>query len=423
MKSLLRACACAALFGVALTAVPAAQAEPKKKELPPKAQAAKEKPKKDKEPAAAKPAEPEPDPDAMAASVNTAKLAAEAARDSAHTAAEASKQSAPGRGKSRVEMAVQRANVERMIHAADAAYRAFAAKGGVAPADPKTDELLAAAIRAYEDAKKVGGALMVAAAAGNLGEDQAMANMTTLSGQLDAVFSSIKQADATAKAFEKRAKKDETLAERAKLVRADVKAAQAAAAAAKKDLGAVGRDLKLGPAAAVKQRRDKNAAELAKVQAKIAVITSTLVDLNALQALGPAKGSCDLRRVDFRNAAYPTFKLKNGTGVVRSEGGRNVTYLTTTFGDLDGDNSPEALVAVESTAGTGTQAAIGHADASTSFYAFAADPKAKCKVKAIGTIAGGFGAQARANGNAFAIGTGSEGKSYRLVNGALVEGK
>jgi len=412
-----------ALFGVALTAVPAVQAEPKKKELPAKAQAAKAKVKA-KEPPAAKAAEPEPgpDPDAMAASVNTAKLAAEAARDSAHTAAEASKQSAPGRGKSRGEMAAQRANVEKLFRAAEAAYRAFTARGGAAPADPKSEELLSAAIHAYEEAKKAGGALMVAAAAGNLGEDQAMANMTTLSGQLDAVGSSIKQADATAKAFEKRAKKDETLAERAKLVRADVNAARAAAAAAKKDIAAVGRDLQLGPPPAFKARRDKNAADLGKVQGRIAQITSTLVDLNGLQALGAAKGSCDLRRVDFRNAAYPTFRLKDGTGVMRSEGGRNATYLTTTFGDLDGDNNLEALVAVESTAGTGTQAAIGHADASTSFYAFGADPKS-CKVKPIGTIPGGLGVQARVNGNAFAIGTGSEGKSYRLVNGALVEGK
>jgi hypothetical protein len=399
MKLPVRECAALALaLGVLLAAAPVAWALPGR--LAPAA---------------------EPDADATAASVNTSKLAAEAARDSAHTAAEASKQASAGRVQARKDMAAQRANLDKLMRAADAAYRAFASKGPLAPADPKSDELLAAAIRAHEDAKKAGASLMVAAAAGNLGEDQAMSNMSTLSGQLDAVLTSIKQADATAKAFEQRAKKDPTLAERAKLVRADVKAAQAAAAAAKRDIAAVARDLQLGAIPGFTARRQKNSAELARVQGKVGSITSTLVDLNALQALGAAKGSCDLRRVDFRNAAFPTFKLKNGTAIVRSEGGRNVTYLSTTFADLDGDNSLEALVAVEGTAGASTQAAIGHADANTTFYAFGTD--AKCKLKALGTIPGGFGAQARANGNAFAIGTGSDAKSYRLVNGAIIEGK
>jgi hypothetical protein len=400
------------IFGVVLSCVPAALAGPGKGK--PKAAST------PASPPAAAPA-PAPDPDAMAASVNTAKLAGEAARDSAHTAAEASKQAAAGRKQSRSEMAAQRASLDKLSRAADAAYRAFASKGPVAPAQPAADQALAAAIRAYEDAKKAGATLMVAAAAGNLGEEQAMANMTTLSGQLDAVLTSIKQADATAKKLEQLAKKDATLAERAKLVRADVKAAQVAAAAAKQDIAAVARDLQLGPIAGFSARRQKSAAELAKVQGKLAVITSTLVDLNALQALGPAKGSCDLRRVDFRNAAYPTFKLKNGSGVVRSEGARNVTYLTTTFGDLDGDNSLEAFVAVEGTASAKTQGAIGHADAGTTFYVFGTD--AKCKLKPIGSIAGGFGAQGRISGNAFAVGTGSNARSYRVVNGAIVEGK
>ena len=409
MTSTLRVCAgLTVVFGVALSCVPAALAGP-----------AKAKPKAASVPTPA-PA-PAPDPDAMAASVNTAKLAAEAARDSAHTAAEASKQASAGRTQSRSDMAAQRVSLDKLIRAADAAYRAFASKGPVAPAQPAADEALAAAIHAYEEAKKAGATLMVAVAGGNLGEDQAMANGTTLSGQLDAVLTSIKQADATAKKLEQLAKKDATLAERAKLVRADVKAAQAAAAAAKKDIASVARDLQLGAIAGFGARKQKNTAELAKVQGKLAAVTSTLVDLNALQALGPAKGSCDLRRVDFRNAAYPTFKLRNGNGVVRSEGARNVTYLTTTFGDLDGDNSLEAFVAVEGTAAAKTQGAIGHADASTTFYAFGTDPK--CKLKPIGTIAGGFGAQGRISGTAFAVGTGSNARSYHLVSGALVEAK